>query len=265
MLCLKQLPTIYGSWRKKEKRMGYKCEATSLKGFVQQLACNYLLHGYRWFVQGRIPDGKDPSVVDASIVNRYGIDIAESTRYRRKKLGKANLQYLRYGQDFVLIATNGRHEFKDVEAKSIRDIEDGKSRILVRKYSISRRSGGADGKLHSHVQIDWEHYKGLKAMFVGKAFNTKQVAAMFYQFPFEPYAPIQRQLISILKEVNRRRRSSGLPQFESDSLPPLFQKSVKVYEPGQIARFWSDAGKWWYEVRQVHDHSKSRDLRIYCS
>ncbi len=231
--------------------MKYRCEATSLKGFVQQLACNYLLHGYRWFVQGRIRDGKDPATVDESIVRRYGIDVSESSRYRRKQLGKANLQYLRFGQDFVLIATNGGHAFKDSEAKLIKDVEDEKSRILVHKYSVSRRRGGKDGKLHSHVQIESEYYKELKAMFIGMAFKTKLVAAMFYEFPFEPYAPIQRQLVSILSQVNRRRQSRGLSKLGSNVLPPMFQKSVKVYAPGQVQRYWSDAGKWWFEVRQA--------------
>lgn len=40
--------------------MKYRCEATSLEGFVQQLASNILPHGYWHNVTGRVPDGKDP-------------------------------------------------------------------------------------------------------------------------------------------------------------------------------------------------------------
>src|SRR5687768_12978047 len=99
--------------------MQYRCEATSVEGFVQQIACCYLRHGYWWYVTGRIPEDKDPRLTDAKLIRKYRIAISESTRGRRKKLGKANLQYLRYGQFFVLLATAGKHKFKDEEIARI--------------------------------------------------------------------------------------------------------------------------------------------------
>ena len=137
--------------------MAYRCEATSLKGFVQQIACVYLRHGYHWFVQGRIKEGKDPQEVDAKLIAKYRIDISESTRWRRKKLGKANMQYLRYGRDFVLMATKGRHQFYDLEANSIRWA--GKYSMKFHGYSISYRPGGRtrsgenDPRWHSHCLL----------------------------------------------------------------------------------------------------------------
>jgi len=41
--------------------MQYRCVATSLAGFLQQLTVSYLSHGYWFYVTGCIPDGKDPS------------------------------------------------------------------------------------------------------------------------------------------------------------------------------------------------------------
>lgn len=236
--------------------MSYRCEATSLKGFVQQIACVYVRHGYRWFVQGRIREGKDPRKIDASIVSKYGIAVSEATRWRRKQLGKANLQYLRFNRDFILIATGGEHRFKTVEARVIRDIQDGKSRILVGNYSISRRRGGRlrsgkpDPKWRSHVQIEWEHYKALKAMFVGLSCRRSetQLGQLFYELPFEPYAPIRRQIAAIWAEVNRRRKRQQLPPVPVEVLP-FRTKSVKVFEPNRVKRIWSPTGRWWYEVR----------------
>ena len=38
----------------------YRCEATSLAGFVQQIAVSYVANGYYFYVLGRVPDRKDP-------------------------------------------------------------------------------------------------------------------------------------------------------------------------------------------------------------
>ena len=45
---------------------GYRCEATTLEGFVQQLAVGYVSRGYWFYVTGFIPAGKDPHDVDGS-------------------------------------------------------------------------------------------------------------------------------------------------------------------------------------------------------
>ena len=234
--------------------MAYRYEATSLKGFVQQIACVYLRHGYRWFVQGRIPDRKDPGGVDASIIERYRIDVSEATRWRRKQLGKANLHYLRFERNFVLMATKGDHRFYNAEAKSIRWA--GKCSIKIANYSISYRPGGrtrrgeADPKWHSHVQIEWQHYKELKAMFLGLACrrSTKQLARLFYELPFEPYAPVRRQIGSLWTCVNSQRQRAGMPLVPVEVLP-FRTKSVKVFAPNCVKRQWSPVGEWWYEVR----------------
>ena len=39
----------------------YACETTSPEGFLQMLVCNYLTHGYYFYVSGWVPAGKDPS------------------------------------------------------------------------------------------------------------------------------------------------------------------------------------------------------------
>ena len=40
--------------------MQYRSEATSVEGFVQQIACCYLRHGYWFYVTGVVPERKDP-------------------------------------------------------------------------------------------------------------------------------------------------------------------------------------------------------------
>ena len=71
--------------------MAYKAVATSVEGFVQQIACSYLRWGYWFYVTGHIRRGKDPTAVDGKLIEQYGIDVSESTRLRRKRSGLANL------------------------------------------------------------------------------------------------------------------------------------------------------------------------------
>jgi hypothetical protein len=195
--------------------MRYRCVATSVKGFVQQIATCYLRHGYWWYVTGKIPEHKDPANTDTKLVEKYNIDITEWRRSWQKKNGLANMQYLRHGHFFVLMATKGQHEFFTDEATRIRDIR--KTPIRYAGYAISYRPGGRtregerDPRWHAHVQIDRKRYSELKAWFEDYAPRRKPewVTACFRRFPFEPYAPVRRQQLNILRSVNRRRKAAG--------------------------------------------------------
>ena len=146
--------------------MEYRCVATSVEGFVQQLAVAYVTHGYWFYVMGQVPEDKNPAAVDRKLVERYGIAISKWVRARRKRQGLANMQYLRYERSFVLLATRGRHEFFQREQGAIRDIR--RVPIKFAGYSISCRKG-RDGRWHASVRIRAEEYKNLKAYLVNLA------------------------------------------------------------------------------------------------
>ena len=111
--------------------MEYRCEATSVEGFVQQLAVGYMARGYYFYVQGEVPEGKDLRRLDEKLISKYGVALGKGARCRRKALGMANVQYLRYGKTFILIATPGRHEFFLEESGQVRD-----ARELVRVVEL---------------------------------------------------------------------------------------------------------------------------------
>lgn len=181
----------------------YRCEATSVEGFVQQLAVSYLANGYWFYVVGQVPDGKDPRNVDEKLVTRYQIDLSKWARARRKRAGLANLQYLRFGRLFVLLATHGTHAFFEEEASAIRDAR--KTPIRFRGYAISYSNG------HPHVRIEQEEYKRLKAYFLELALHrsAERLGSELARLPFEPYAPIRGQLLAVLRAVNRERKRAG--------------------------------------------------------
>lgn len=205
--------------------MRYRAETTSITGFVQQIACCYLRHGYWFYVTGRIPRGKDPKAIDAKLIQKYGIDVSESTRTRRKRAGIANLQYLRHDQFFVVLATKGEHRFFADESTSIRDIR--RVPLKYSGYSISYRRGGrtrdgqSDGRRHAHVCIERRRYLELKAWLLDRATQrpAETIALAFYRVPFEPYAPVRRQLLNLWRAVNQARHTAGLRRVPVEVLP----------------------------------------------
>ena len=191
--------------------MEYRCEAASPEGLVQQLAVSYLRHGYWWYVSGRIPADKDPRQVDQKLIEKYGIASSERERARRKRAGLANMQYIRYGRWFILLATEGHHPFKQEEKAQLRDCR--RYPISFEGYSISyRRSsntpeGGGPPKWHAHVRIDGPTYKQLKAFFLDRACHrsAENLRTDFARVPFARYAPVRRQLLNILRAVSECR------------------------------------------------------------
>jgi hypothetical protein len=199
----------------------YRCEATSVEGFVHQLAVSYLGNGYWFYVTGEIPEGKDPANVDKKLLTRYEIDLSKWARARRKRAGMANLQYIRFGRFFVLLATHGVHPFFEEEASSIRDAR--KTPIRFRGYSISYRNG------HPHVRIEQEEYKRLKAYFLELSLHrsAEGPGRELGRLPFEPYSPIRRQLLAVLRAVNEERKRAGF-----DPVPKsCFRFFRRVYRP----------------------------------
>ena len=89
--------------------MGF--EATTLEGFIQQLAVSYVARKHWFYVMGTVPEGKDPRVVDSKLVARYRADLSRFDRCRRKRAGLASVRYIRFGPTFVLVATEGEHRF----------------------------------------------------------------------------------------------------------------------------------------------------------
>lgn len=186
----------------------YQCVATSAIGFVQQIAVSYLTAGHWFYVRGWVPEGKSPEALDQKLVGRYGIGVPRWERSRRKKAGAASVHYIRCGRLFVLLATHGRHSFFEEEGKSIRDAR--KAPLRVFGYAISHRGG------HSHVRIEMNEYKRLKAFLEASATHRskEELERYIWGLPFEPYAPVRRQVLNLHRLVNRLRRQAGFDPLD---------------------------------------------------
>jgi hypothetical protein len=182
--------------------MDYRCEATSVSGFIQQLAVGYVGRGYFFYVAGQVPEGKDPRAIDKKLIQKYGILAGKTARARRKALGLANIQYLRFKDRFVLLATAGEHDFYVHEAGQVRDARE--MPIKVFGYAVSYRAG------HPHVRIEQKRYRELKAYLTDIAVHRAKewLEGQFRSLWFEPYAPVRSQLHCLLRKVNGRRRAA---------------------------------------------------------
>ncbi len=217
----------------------YRCEASSPEAVVQLIAASYLRHGYYWYATGKIPDGKPPEPVDQKLIAKYGIEISEWQRSKRRKSGLANAQYLRYGQWFILMLTEGHHALHQPsanggEGEHIKDCR----RIPIRfsGYSISYRrsgiaqTGGGPTKWHAHVRLDAVTYAEMKAYFETIAVHRspENLAAEFAKITYARYAPVRRQLLNILRRVNELRHRQSFSQLPYSVLN-LRRSPVKIY------------------------------------
>ena len=219
--------------------MEYRCVVTSLEGFVQQLGSNILPHGYWFYVTGRVPAEKDPEAVDRKLIEKYGIAIFRQQRARRKLAGYANLHYLRFDRTWVILATHGLHTFFKEEASSIRDVR--RVPIQVGGYSLSVKQGHflkkereedealPDGRMRVRVQIGRERYRDLRGYLLSIACHRSQdtLARELRSVPFEPYAPIRRQLLNLLRLINAKRQAAGYARVQ----PAVLRYKRRITHP----------------------------------
>lgn len=210
---------------------GYRYEATSAEGFVQQLAVCYLRNRYWFYVQGEIPPGKPPAKVDEKILARYEVERSKWSKARSWRRGQPKLQYLRYERTFVLVATNGDggHPFFVEERANIRDARIRP--INFYGYSIGYRDG------HPYVRIATAQYRELVEAFLNSALSAsgETLAARFRSLPFEPYGPVKVQLRRLLQRVNELRRSAGLSRVDPQVLCAK-RRAIRPFEPVEVSR-----------------------------
>ena len=93
----------------------YRYEATTIEGFVQQVAVQYVARGYWFYVSGIVPEAKDPRAVAEKLIAKYGIGVSQFVRARRKRGRKCQPPAHLFGRIFLLLATHGEHPFFEEE------------------------------------------------------------------------------------------------------------------------------------------------------
>jgi len=185
--------------------MNYRYLTHSISGFIQQTAVCYVQRGYWFYVIGHIPNDKNPLEVDQKLLAQYQIAISKFQRCRRKKEGIASVQYIRYRNTFLLLATEGNHPIFAEEKTALRDVRTAPIRVFG--YSICWQNGRV------LVGLDHRSFTKLQKEFLELALRLKlhTLAARFWAIRFEPYRQVYHQIKSIWRSVNLKRKTAGLP------------------------------------------------------
>lgn len=195
----------------------YRCEARSVHGFIQQLACGYVQHGHLFYNACVVSKGRDLQAVDRRMIERYSLDLSRATRSRMRKAGLATVHYLRHGRFFALLAYKQGESpfFADEPFKDIR-----KEPLVYGGYCVSLRPG-VDRKFHPCVWIEPRRAEALSHKFVERlalTASSEQLLQEFLALPYVRYAPVRRQISKIFRVTNERRRRAGLAPVPADAL-----------------------------------------------
>jgi hypothetical protein len=210
--------------------MKYRYEVTSLTGYLQRVATHLLPKGYYFFVQGVVPEGKDPAALDAKLLAKYDVAKSEGARRWRKQQGLGNVQYVRYERSWILLATHGYHPIREGEGDNLKDVR--RTPIRIGDYSVTVKRGNylkkvsseacalPDGRWRVRVLIAREPYRELCAYFLSIACHRRQEALEqeLLHLPYVPYSPVRKQLLKLLRLVNAKRQAAGFGKLPASCL-----------------------------------------------
>src|SRR5512135_1687668 len=177
----------------------YRVQATSVAGFLQVLAANYLPAGCVFYSQGLLKPHMNARDIDAKIIAHYDIAISKDARYWRKTQGLAVVHLLRYRLSYLILASPGQHPFFQHEV----NIKDARtSPIHFHDYSVSVKDGHSCVRLSPQIEEKLRHhFRGLACFRSATALERE-----FHNLPYEPYKPVVSQLLKILRLVNAKRK-----------------------------------------------------------
>ena len=209
--------------------MSYTAVCQSLDEFVYRVAVYGVAKGYLLYASGSIPASKQPEAIDRKLIEKYKTYLNKNQRAYQKRLGRANVLYLRCDAHYLLLATPGTHpvffnghtdfqgnllpEHAHGEQKNLRDART--TPILIGDYSIASVDG------HAVVEIRREVYRVLRTSCLEMATKRRRTAELetllHDTFPHLPFRPIQRQIQALIVDINRQRQRKKLPRIAMPS------------------------------------------------
>ena len=217
----------------------YRCEATSLEGFIQQIAVAYVVNGkYFFYVTGVVPKRLSWQEHDKRMIKKYGCAMSPWSRCRRRKkpgpngVRFANCHYIRFRNFWVLLCQEGHHQFfnlhcsRDEYGKQVkrqfRDVREESLRFGG--YSIGYSRGRLNVRLSKNARAE------LREMFMQQALLPREhIEWEFRNFPFVAWGGVIRQCFAILKAVNGKRKAAGLCEV-SEKCVVRRRVSIKPFE-----------------------------------
>ena len=179
-------------------------EVTKLGQFLFKLN-HYMRYGYVHYYVREIPGHKDLSTVDRKLLLTYDVTSNRMLRAKRKKEGVRNVIYIRFGQTFILLATEGKQPaFDRLKFLSFPD-----SPLYFSRYSIGIK------QKKSYIQIEPLRYKRLKKVAETIALHQHERVEKFLLkiSPFS-FKGVNEQRWKLYKLINLKRKKAGLVRIE---------------------------------------------------
>jgi hypothetical protein len=176
-------------------------EAKTFGAFLRKVAIDYVRYGYYYYSVGRIR-GKNLEAFDRKMIKTYDLSFHRTTRSRRRKQGLRVVAYVRFGDRFVLLATEGIHE--QVDRWGFKDCR-------VTPIALSGYAVTVTGTTPV-VRLSLKRYRGLRKLASSRvALYEKERLETFLEdiSPYE-FPAIIRQKQKLVKFINQRRRAAGL-------------------------------------------------------
>ncbi len=214
-------------------KRNYRYETRSIDGFLAQLI-RYVASGHYFYVTGRIPERKDVAAADRKLLALYAVAKPRWARARRRLAGTPRIHYLRHNRFFPLIATHANHALFTDHATTIRDIR--RQALHIGGYAVRYTYSECEKHWKVFVRLDRETYGHLRAHMLVLAIRTSHrspetLEQEFRQLHWQPYEPVRRQLATIVKAVNRRRRYAGYPPISPSAIPTMRRISSVFVDP----------------------------------
>ena len=220
-----------------EARTEYRYRTRSVAAFLKQLR-HYVEGGHYFYLRFQLGPKKDPSRTARKLIREYRIAPKPYQRTKRYRGELPSIHLLTFERDFVLISTYGvepecdqvvdelgrvvrKQSFLRTNAKAIRNIQ--VQPLDFRGYSVSYPEV-FPGRRKFTVRLNSHTYAATRRDLIAKATSPRYRCCQamedeFRRLGFEGYAPVQEKLGSILREVNKVRRRSGLSQISEACIP----------------------------------------------
>jgi hypothetical protein len=157
----------------------------------------------------------------------------------RRKTGKrSSSQHRRAShvgtfEGYAISFRRGRFQRKTREEREAyrKQLADWKRNTAVGKKLPRPDKGMPDPKWRTHTEIEARSLKRLEAYFLEKATRLPAgpLATELQSTPYEPYWAIKRQLLGILRKVNRQRATQGLSELPYRTVLGMKRTQIAVF------------------------------------
>lgn len=180
--------------------------APTLGVFLRKIAIDYVRFGYTNYILRKIPDYKDAELIDHKLIDHYSVTWNRTARLRARRKGAANVTYIRWRHQWVLLATPGQHnEFYKRNHRNVL-----KAPLNVSGYSIGINR--TTGKVF--VRLAPRRYSAIEKALKNIALhNHGKVTGFINSIAFVNFPEVIREKQQLTRLVNKRRKVAGLKKI----------------------------------------------------